>query len=161
MFTVKPYKLVIFALLIGILAMRSQRDQARADLSDYRREVSQAATKAEAQARQTESALRAESETLRTTLAHELQTAKTTQASLVARIRSGTQRLSIAASCPADQAGADSSAASGSWSNPTRAELDPAAAEFLITLTAECDAAILERNACIKQYNTVRDLLTH
>jgi hypothetical protein len=159
--TVKLAGVLMLILLIAAGAMRHQRDQARADLANYRAEVAEATQRAEAQARQTETTLRTEAETLRTKLAKEAEDAKTRQNRLVADIRAGTQRMSIAAACPpaASQAGADSAAAPGNGAEGARAELDPEAAATLVAIAADGDQAIRERNACIAAYDNIRDTL--
>lgn len=159
--TFKLTGVLVLSLLIAAGAMRHQRDQARTDLANYRAEVAEATQRAEAQARQNENTLRTESETLRAKLAQEAEDAKTRQTRLVADIRSGAQRLSIAAACPtpAGQAGADPAAAP-SFADGQRAELDRTAAEALVAIAADGDTAIRERNACIEQYNAVRTTLT-
>jgi prophage endopeptidase len=63
---------------------------------------------------------------------------------LRADVASGAQRLSIRASCSATATGGAAEA---------RAELDPKAADDLITITADGDQAIIELNSCIDLYN--------
>ena len=63
---------------------------------------------------------------------------------LRADVASGAQRLSIRASCAASITGGNPEA---------RAELDPKAADDLITITADGDQAILELNSCVDLYN--------
>jgi hypothetical protein len=138
---------------------RSERDAARAEYAGFAAQVAEATRMAETLAREKETQLQAQSQTLRDQLTKEIQHAKNTQSRLVADIRSGAQRLSIAASCAdAGQASADPATPPGAG-DQARAELDPAAAEDLVAIVADGDNAILERNACIQQYNAVRAAL--
>lgn len=150
----------ILSLLIAAGAMRSQRDDARTALADHRAKAAEATAKAQAQAREKETMLLATANALSDKLSQEKRRAQATQNRLVADIRSRAQRLSIAARCPspAGEAPAAAPAAPGAADTP-RAELDPAAAEALVTLTNEGDEAIRERNACIQQYNAAREAL--
>lgn len=68
-------------------------------------------------------------------------------------LRAGTQRLSVPVVnvCPAEPA----TAPSGDRVE-TRAELDPKAADDLVAIAQEGDAAIRQLNACIDAYNEVR-----
>ncbi len=66
---------------------------------------------------------------------------------LRADVAAGAVRLSVRASCSASTTTGDSEA---------RAELDPKAADDLITITADGDQAIIELNSCIDFYNNLR-----
>ena len=160
--TIKLALAAVAVMTLATVGVYVQREQARADLAKYRAEVAGATQRAEAQARQTETTLRTEAETLRTKLAKESEDAKTRQNRLVADIRSGTQRMSIAAACPtpAGQAGEDPAAAPGNGADSARAELDPEVAATLVAIAADGDQAIRERNACIAAYNQVRQLMS-
>lgn len=151
---------LLFAALIACAGFLSiEANKARAALSDYRHKVEEATAQAERQAREAETMLRAQADQLRAQLTQETKHANDAQARLVADIRAGAQRLSVAAHCPAaGQAGADPAAAPGAGDS-ARAELDPAAAETLVAIAADGDAAIRERNACIEQYNAARAAL--
>jgi prophage endopeptidase len=139
---------------------RADLAQAQAALSDLQRETAQATTRASEAARAKETQLRADADAASAKLAKEKQSAKNREDRLVADIRSGAQRLSIAASCPAaGQAPADPGIAPGSGPESPRAELDRSAAEALIAIAIDGDNAIRERNACIQQYNAVREAL--
>lgn len=156
----KIWMTVCIALLLGCLGMRSQRDQARAELAGFGEQVATATRMAQAHARATETALRDQADDLREALNKETRNAETEKLRLLAGIRAGTQRLSIAAHCPAPAglAPTDAAAATGA-ADTTRAELDPATAEALVSIAADGDTAILERNACIAQYNATRTAL--
>ena len=72
-------------------------------------------------------------------------------------VRTGALRLSIptvARICASAPGPGDTAAASNAAA--PRAELDPAAAEALVTITADGDDAIRDLNACIERYDTVR-----
>jgi hypothetical protein len=156
------YALIAALLLMTMaaLALRSQRDQARAELAGFGEQVASATRMAEAHARATETALRDQADELRNKLNKETRNAQDAQTRLVADIRSGTQRMSIAAHCPAaGQAASDTGTAPGTGSESARAELDPKAAEDLVAIAADGDTAIRERNACIALYESVREAL--
>ena len=163
MFQAATFKLtgvLVLSLLIAAGAMRHQRDEARTALADYRAQVAQATAQAQAQARVKEASLLTHAEQLKTALAKEIDHAKTRQDRLVAGIRAGTQRLSIAAHCPAaGQAATDPSFAAGTGPEGARAELDRSAAEALVAIAADGDTAIRERNACIALYDATRATL--
>ena len=135
----------------------SQADLARAQttLSDLQRETAQATTRASEFAREKEKMLLATTVALSDKLNKEKSRAQETQNRLVADIRSGTQRMSIAARCPAPagQTGADTATVERAGPDATRAELDPEAAAAFVAIAADGDNAIRERNACIQQYN--------
>ena len=71
---------------------------------------------------------------------------------LAADLRSGAVRLSIATT------GQPAANGNGATTGPgqARAELDPAAAEALVRITADGDDAIRDLNSCIAQYDAVR-----
>jgi hypothetical protein len=77
---------------------------------------------------------------------------KSKQANINARIDSGELRLpsSCSVQAPADTAPSDGGQGS---------ESDRQAIKDIVALTTEGDKAILERNACIQQYNEVRETL--
>lgn len=164
MFQTATFKLtavLVLSLLIAAGAMHHQRDEARTALATHRAQVAEATAQAQAQARDKEAALLTQSEQLKTALAKEIDHAKNRQDRLVADIRSGAQRLSIAAHCPspAGQAPADPAAALGAGAEGARAELDRSAAEALVSIAADGDTAIRERNACFEQYDAIRATL--
>jgi hypothetical protein len=161
--TIKLALAAVAVMTLANVGLYVQREQARAELIKYRAEVAESTQRAEAQARQTETTLRTEAETLRTKMAKEAKDAKTRQDRLVADIRAGTQRMSIAAACPAplaSQAGEDTAAAPGDGADSARAELDHEAAAALIAIAADGDQAIRERNACVAAYNKIRQLMS-
>lgn len=141
---------------------RADLAQAKAALSDLQRETAQATTRASEAARAKETMLLATTVALSDKINEEKRRAQDTQNRLVADIRSGAQRLSIAANCgpAAGQAATDSTAAT-STADGQRAELDPQVAEDLVAIAADGDTAIRERNACIQQYNAAREALNN
>ena len=152
---------VFVALVIATGAMRSQRNDARTELAEYRAAVAVATAQANNEAREKETALLATTEALSNKLNEEKRRAQETQTRLVADIRSGAQRMSIAARCPAAAglAPADPTTAPVDGADSARAELDPETAATLVAIAADGDEAIRERNACIAAYNQVRDTL--
>lgn len=70
---------------------------------------------------------------------------------LISAIHTGQQRLFVNVATPAGCA-----ASSGS---ETRAELDRQTSENLVAITNDGDNAIVELNACIDQYNKMREIV--
>ena len=66
-------------------------------------------------------------------------------------IRSGDQRLYVRVATPTE------CAASASGDQTTTAQLDPEFAATLTAITDRGDQAIVQLNACIKQYNEMRE----
>jgi prophage endopeptidase len=145
----------------SVMHAQGQRDDARTALAEYRGAVAEATAKAQAAAREKETTLLATTEALSNQLNQEKRRAQDHQTRLVADIRSGAQRLSIAAKCPtpAGQTPADTATADASGADAPRAELDPQTAETLVAIVADGDNAIRERNACIAAYNAARETL--
>lgn len=147
---------------VGVAAYemtRADLASAQAALSDLQRETATAATRASEDARQKEAQLRATTTATNAKLAEEKRRAKIREDRLVADILSGAQRMSIDAICQPSPAPSDTATAERSGADTQRAELDPEAAAALIAIAAEGDTAIRERNACIEQYNAVREAL--
>lgn len=93
-------------------------------------------------------------------LTKERDSAKNEKDAFIAGVRSGAIRLSIPVVVPvsAGANGPNSTAASGAG-DEARAELAPAAAEFLDDIAAEGDDAIRAANALIDAYNAAREKL--
>ena len=72
-------------------------------------------------------------------------------AQLVDAVRSGNQRLFVNVATPAGCA-----ASSG---GETRAELDRSTSEALVSITGDGDQSIIELNACVDQYNKMREIV--
>ena len=75
---------------------------------------------------------------------------------LLARINRGTVRVSVPARACSDVSG---SGYTGIDDGETRAELDPATAESILSVGRDGDAAIRDLNLCIDQYNAVKSAL--
>lgn len=164
----KAYLYVIAALAVtciglagSVMHAQSQRDAARTELAEYRSAVVAATAQANNEARAKEADLQAKATVANEQLAKEKDRAKALENRLVADIRAGTQRLSIAARCPthADQTPADSAPAPVDGAEGARAELDPETAATLVAIAADGDEAIRERNACIAAYDNIRETL--
>ena len=93
-------------------------------------------------------------------LTNERDTARHEKDTFIAGVRSGAIRLSVpvVAAVSAGPGCADSTAAGG-LGQEARAELTPAAAEFLDDIASEGDDAIRQSNALIDAYNALRDKL--
>ena len=112
-----------------------------------------------AKARETEQAMSKVAQTYGETLRKANNAAKVKENKLRSDIAAGSYSLWIpvkAPTCPTVQATGDAAPASGSDSGTASAELDRQAAETLIAIAAEGDAAIRKLNTCIEQYNQVR-----
>jgi hypothetical protein len=96
-----------------------------------------------------ESAMQDEAAVAAAKLEKEKQDAQLKVNQLRADVAAGAVRLSVRASCSASTAAGDSEA---------RAELDPKAADDLISIAADGDQAIIELNACIDFYNNLRNV---
>jgi hypothetical protein len=108
-------------------------------------------------ARNKEAALQQQHQARETQLTQEKHHAQTERDRYLAGLRSGAIRVSvpvIPGSCAA--AGPDPAAVTASR-HEARAELDPAAAQFLDDIAGEGDDAIRQLNACIDHYNAARE----
>jgi hypothetical protein len=110
------------------------------------------------QARQTERRMGEVAQTYAQTLRKANNVAKVKEDKLRTDIASGERKLFIPVKAPecAVSATADPPAASGN--TETRAELDPRTAQSLIDLTSRGDQAIRSLNACIDQYDQMRNI---
>lgn len=106
------------------------------------------------QARITEQQMNAQSTRIATTLKKANDEAHAQIKRLRADVATGAVRLSVATRQV--HAAGDPPAACGD-SSQARAELDPAAAQSLISIAADGDAAIRQLNACIDAYNAMKD----
>lgn len=111
-----------------------------------------------AKARETEQAMAQVAQSYGQTLRKANNVAKAKEDKLRADIATGERRLFIPVKAPecAVSTTADSTTPSGD--TETRAELDPRIAESLIDLTSRGDQAIRSLNACIDQYNEMREM---
>lgn len=106
--------------------------------------------KAEQQAREIERRQQAEKDALVEQFEKDKRNAQIEMDSLRKRIRDGSTRLSIpASSCTVSRT-------PGFALAEARAELDPAAADALVSIAADGDDAIRELNLCIDSYNLLR-----
>lgn len=167
-FDLVPWWLWPLALFVCVAVGLAVHEMGRADLaaaqaamSDLQRDHAKAATLASEAAREKETLLLATTQAISDKLNQEQTRAQALQNRLVSDLRSGAQRLSIAAHCPqpGGAPGANATPADGTADTP-RAELDPATAEALVGIAADGDAAINERNACIAAYNAARQTLS-
>jgi len=112
-------------------------------------------------ARETEKQMAVVATTYATTLRKKETNAQKEITSLRTAVASGERRLFIPTQAPdcSVQPTTDTSPASGSDAGEARAELDRKVADSLIALTAEGDTAIRKLNACIDQYNTIKERL--
>lgn len=116
--------------------------------------VSAAIAEANQRARAAESAAVEKVAKLTTDYMRETSDAQTQIDALRASVRDGTRRLSVrVASVPGCQ-GAAPTAGTGA---ETRAELDPATADALVSIAADGDAAIRQSNALIDSYAIARE----
>lgn len=107
--------------------------------------------------RQTEQDLRGDIDTMKAQRAEEIANAKVETDRVVADLRAGNRRLSIAVkSCAATGTTAGGSTPSASAGPATaRADIDDAAAERLIGIAREGDDAIRDLNTCIGSYEAL------
>lgn len=144
------------ALLAGLLGFQTVRlANEQADHAKTAKAHAEALAQASEEARKTETALRADIDSIQADAAEKEARAKEAIDRLVDDVRAGHRRLSIPARCPSGS-GIRAPAAGGSGTQVPRAELDGPAGEFLIGLTRDGDTAIRERNACIEAYEAVR-----
>lgn len=121
---------------------------------------------AEALAERTQQVLKAERnardaiQTITDKLTNERDAARNEKDTFIAGVRSGAIRLSVPviASVPTGSGCADTGSA-GRPGQEARAELTPAAAEFLDDIASEGDDAIRQSNALIDAYNALREKL--
>lgn len=129
-----------------------------AALSALSEHYADALREAESEAREKEKTLRTDIDTIQgkyQLLEEQAEREKLEDDRLIADLRSGTRRLSIAVKrCGSDPG--DSATAAGSGTDPQRADIDPEAAGSLIGIARDGDKYIRERNACHEAYNAVR-----
>lgn len=125
-------------------------------------EANQAA--ADARAERTQQVLQAERnardaiQSITDKLTNERDSARHEKDTFIAGVRSGAIRLSIPVVAPVSTgAGCTDTSAAGGAGQEARAELTPAAAEFLDDIASEGDDAIRQSNALIDAYNALRE----
>lgn len=109
------------------------------------------------QARQTERRMGEVAQTYAETLRKSNHVAKAKETKLRSDLATGERKLFIPVKAPecAVHTASDASIASGN--TETRAELDSGVAQALVDLTSRGDTAIRQLNACIDQYNQMRN----
>ncbi len=112
-------------------------------------------------ARATERSLRDDIDQIHAQNEKERANARAENDRLVADLRSGNRRLSVAVrSCSAAPRSGDAAGSSAAAANQeARAELDPAASERIVAITRDGDEAISDLNACIDAYEAVKNRL--
>lgn len=141
----------IACLLVGLIAgwlANGWRLNARIEATEA--EHAQAIQRAEQEARAKEQAWQAAHNKLKAKYEEEKKDAESKIADLRRRVQSGAVRMSVNATACAV------SKDPGTGAVQTRAELDGQAADDLIAIAADGDAAIRELNLCIDKYNELR-----
>ena len=113
-----------------------------------------------AKARETEQAMSKVAQSYGETLRKANNAAKAKETKLRADLATGTFSLRIpvkAPTCPSLSVPETATVASGSDSGTASAELDRQAADALIAIAAEGDAAIRKLNTCLEAYETMRN----
>lgn len=113
-----------------------------------------------AKARETEQTMAQVAQTYGEQLRKANNVAKSKENQLRAALNSGALKLRIpvkAPTCPSLSVPETATVASGSDSGTASAELDRAAADALIAIAAEGDAAIRKLNTCLEAYETMRN----
>ena len=111
-----------------------------------------------AKARETEQRMGEVAQTYGETLRKANNVAKVKEDKLRSDIASGKRKLFIPVQAPDCPVSAPADAAPATGDTETRAELDPRIAESLVDLTSRGDTAIRQLNACIDQYNEMRNM---
>lgn len=127
--------------------------------SEYQRQQIEIAA-LNAKARETEQAMAKVAQTYGETLRKANNVAKSKENQLRAALNDGSLRLRIpvkAPTCPSLSVPETATVASGSDSGTASAELDRQAADALIAIAAEGDAAIRKLNTCLEAYETMRN----
>lgn len=127
--------------------------------SEYQRQQIEIAA-LNAKARETEQAMAKVAQTYGETLRKANNVAKSKENQLRADLNSGALKLRLpvkAPTCPSLSVPETATVASGSDSGTASAELDRQAADALIAIAAEGDAAIRKLNTCLEAYETMRN----
>jgi hypothetical protein len=111
-----------------------------------------------AKARETEQRMGEVAQTYGETLRKANNVAKVKEDKLRSDIAAGKRKLFIPVQAPDCAVSASTDAAVADGDTETRAELDPRIAESLVDLTSRGDTAIRQLNACIDQYNEMRNM---
>lgn len=127
--------------------------------SEYQRQQIEIAA-LNAKARETEQAMAKVAQTYGETLRKANNVAKAKENQLRTALNDGSLRLRIpvkAPTCPSLSVPETATVASGSDSGTASAELDRQAADALVAIAAEGDAAIRKLNTCLEAYETMRN----
>lgn len=127
--------------------------------SEYQRQQLEIAA-LNAKARETEQAMAQVAQTYGEQLRKANNVAKAKENQLRSALNDGSLRLRIpvkAPTCPSLSVPETATVASGSDSGTASAELDRQAADALIAIAAEGDAAIRKLNTCLEAYETMRN----
>jgi len=111
-----------------------------------------------AKARETEQRMGEVAQTYGETLRKANNVAKVKEDKLRSDIAAGKRKLFIPVQAPDCAVSATTDAPPPIGDTETRAELDPRIAESLVDLTSRGDTAIRQLNACIDQYNEMRNM---
>lgn len=149
-----PY--VLLGILLAILSAAGSGYYKGKHDENTRQQVEIAALNAKA--RETEQAMAQVAQTYGQTLRKANNVAKVKEDKLRADIASGKRKLFIPIQAPDCAVSAATDAAPAAGDTETRAELDPRIAESLVDLTSRGDTAIRQLNACIDQYNEMRNM---
>lgn len=144
---------------VRFYAVRAELADAKTQHEEMLRQYAEELAAAQHQARETETALRGEIDSIQADRAKDQENAKIKELSIIQSVRDGTRRLSVV-TVPASSSRCPSSNPAASASRrpePSRTELDGQAAERILGIGIDGDSAIRERNACIDAYNAVRD----
>ena len=127
--------------------------------SEYQRQQLEIAA-LNAKARETEQAMAQVAQTYGEQLRKANNVAKSKENQLRAALNDGSRKLRIpvkAPTCPSLSVPETATVASGSDGGTASAELDRQAADALIAIAAEGDAAIRKLNTCLEAYETMRN----
>lgn len=140
-------------MLSAITGYRYGSSESKRQMAEANRAAAEKIVEMTEKALERELSLRADLDNLASQTVKEKEDAKKTITDLRNDVRNGHVRLSVVTNTC--RGVADSEHATFGY-REARAELDPAFAESLITITSDGDNAIRELNYCIDQYETVR-----
>lgn len=149
--------MIVLALAAGLAGYALAKQHGDAELAQAQQTAKDAADAVAGKIRALEAARVADIDAIAIAHEKEMDDAKAQMDSLRAAVRAGAVRLSVpvkSAACPAAASG--NPAAAGEPAE-TRAELVPAAADALIGIAADGDAAVRDLNSCIDAYESIRN----
>jgi hypothetical protein len=145
--------LVLICAFLGVGAVSYTKGQ---DNEHDRQQIEMAALNAKA--RETEQAMAQVAQTYGQTLKKANDAAKVKEAKLRNDIVSSKLKLFVPIQVPECAVSATEDTPAPAGDTETRAELDPRIAESLVDLASRGDQAIRSLNACIDQYNEIRNM---